>query len=419
MTYTIRVLQASGIIFFLLLFLSSGSIQAVTHYCQQNVIDTITDEVEGVIITRREGESLYGNNYKCSWMIDAGEYKKIKLTILSTDLQWAPTYTTCAGYDNLEIIEGQSNTGDVITGLCGSRNPYHVISQGRYLFLTFETTHQNFGEPTGVELQFEIYDNSTCPPGWFPSDETWCYSINPGRAEWLNSHTICSYSRANLASIISESDYQLIYGQGVNKSFSRAWIGLTDQGVEGGFKWIDKQKLTFQRQFSNSNPNDDRYNCVAQDFTTGDWVVERCDIDLNYICKAKRDGSTKLFKYVPSSDSPEPGGKQDKINFVIIIVVVVVVVIVGVLTVACIILKRRNPDMFRRKPKKSQKQELSTTRYPERNQDESIELSPSRRSPRPAATPSAPEPVMVFDTQLVAPPTYEESRYHPVAPSEY
>ena len=59
-----------------------------------------------MIITRREGVSLYGNNYKCSWMIDAGEFKKIKLTILSTDLQWAPTYTTCAGYDNLEIIEG-------------------------------------------------------------------------------------------------------------------------------------------------------------------------------------------------------------------------------------------------------------------------------------------------------------------------
>ena len=64
-------------------------------------------ETEGTIITRREGETYYGNNYNCKWLIDAGEGKRIKLTILSMDLEWVPTYTTCSQYDNVKIIEGR------------------------------------------------------------------------------------------------------------------------------------------------------------------------------------------------------------------------------------------------------------------------------------------------------------------------
>ena len=60
-------------------------------------------------------------------------------------------------------------------------------------------------------------DNNTCPPGWFPSDQEYCISLNnEGSASWLNSQTVCSYSRANLASITSEEEYQLIYGKNMN-----------------------------------------------------------------------------------------------------------------------------------------------------------------------------------------------------------
>ena len=67
---------------------------------------SILGETEGLIVTRKQGESQYGDNYKCKWLIDAGENMRLKLTVLSTDLEWAPTYTTCSGYDNLQIIEG-------------------------------------------------------------------------------------------------------------------------------------------------------------------------------------------------------------------------------------------------------------------------------------------------------------------------
>ena len=66
----------------------------------------MSGETEGTIITRNQGESTYGNNVNCMWLIDAGVGKQIKLSIISTDLEWAPTYTTCSGYDNLQIVEG-------------------------------------------------------------------------------------------------------------------------------------------------------------------------------------------------------------------------------------------------------------------------------------------------------------------------
>ena len=61
-------------------------------------------------------------------------------------------------------ISGQTDNDHVITALCGSRNPYHVISQGQYIYFTFRTTHQNFGQPRGVELHFQVFGKFVIAP---------------------------------------------------------------------------------------------------------------------------------------------------------------------------------------------------------------------------------------------------------------
>ena len=91
--------------------------------------------------------------------------------------------------------------------------------------------------------------------------------------------------------------------------------------------------------------------------------------------------------------------------------IVLVVALIGVVIIV-IICKRRQISR--------QKQDLTTTRYSTARPNtsrESVEFDPSQRRLRPSA-PSE-QPVMTVDTQLVAPPTYEESMYHPVAPSDY
>ena len=47
--------------------------------------------------------------------------------------------------------------------------------------------------------------------------------------------------------------------------------------------------------FRSSYPNDVDSDCVAQDFTTGEWSVHRCgSVDLNYICKTRKSKSMFL-----------------------------------------------------------------------------------------------------------------------------
>ena len=109
------------------------------------------------------------------------------------------------------------------------------------------------------------------------------------------------------------------------------------------------------------------------------------------------------------------GGDDNNVSFVLIIVIVLVAVILGVIIVVLIVMKQRNPDMCRRKPS-AQKQELSTMQY--RHSDSTEMTRVAHRRAEPSAPPDA-EPVMTFDPQHVAPPTYEESARHQIAPSNY
>ena len=107
---------------------------------------------------------------------------------------------------------------------------------------------------------------------------------------------------------------------------------------------------------------------------------------------------------------------MDRINYRIIIIIVVAVVIVGLVIVLCLCRRRRINK--RRKLKKALKQELTTYRETSQELDRLNPLiQDSRAMPNPSAPPA--EPVMVYDTQLVAPPTYEETQYHPIAPADY
>lgn len=67
---------------------------------------TITGETTGVIKTLVSGTSQYGNNLNCGWVINGGTGNRIQMLIGGVDLQSAPVYTSCGGYDNLSIKDG-------------------------------------------------------------------------------------------------------------------------------------------------------------------------------------------------------------------------------------------------------------------------------------------------------------------------
>jgi len=73
--------------------------------------DPVIHEQNGTVITRYEGSQNYGNNMDCTWVIDAGPSTtaRIQLQVLNSDLQWAPNDSTCATYDQVEILNCMSH----------------------------------------------------------------------------------------------------------------------------------------------------------------------------------------------------------------------------------------------------------------------------------------------------------------------
>ncbi|KAK3601624.1 hypothetical protein CHS0354_038171 [Potamilus streckersoni] len=149
-----------------------GAVICREHFCEQNAEVLISGENTGIIKTRLTGESYYGKNMNCKWRIDAGTNHRIKLAIQQLNMEWVPTYTTCNTYDNLMIIEGDSTSGELITYICHGRNPYFIISQGHYIYLWFTTNLYNAYNYVGVELRFDVFEENTCPPGWFSETRT-------------------------------------------------------------------------------------------------------------------------------------------------------------------------------------------------------------------------------------------------------
>lgn len=85
------------------------------------------------------------------------------------------------------------------------------------------------------------------------------------------------------------------------------WIGLTDQGQRGVYRWTDSTAVDFTHWF-NSEPNDrnTKGGCVRATLTIGSrdwmyWVDDDCKTNsLAYVCKKYKDN------YVPPTKAPIP-----------------------------------------------------------------------------------------------------------------
>lgn len=379
-------------------------------YCRQS-LQTITGVTEGVILTREQGTDFYANNLQCSLVIDAGQGNQIQLVIEDLDLQWSPEYTSCEGYDNLQILEGPTEKSPVLTTLCHARNPYSIITKRQHLYLTFTSDNQNFYNHRGIRIRFSTFKNETCAPGWFQVSpfSLDCLMVGlPGTAEWTVAQDNCNFNRANLASVLSEAEQAAIqeHGRNISSSLEYAWIGLNDR--HGSYSWIDQQTFSYKREIAGK-----RYNthCIAQDFTTGNWHAFECNAKHNYICKAKKDGSTELYQADPASPAPEQKEGSTKVFLIVIIVVVLIALAaVGSVIFYCFYWRKRKPRSRRNSPAK----------HGEAGTEASIAhgagFTPLERQISQPSAPSA--DILLHDPQQVAPPTYEESQYH-VMPANY
>ncbi|XP_078122573.1 uncharacterized protein LOC144528039 [Sander vitreus] len=126
-----------------------------------------------------------------------------------------------------------------------------------------------------------------CPTGWTRFEYS-CYFTSVGKKNWTRSREYCQSKGADLAIIKSQEERRFI--NGLYTSDKEVWIGLTDEGVEGHWVWVDGTTLT-TAYWDKGQPNS--YSGRNQDCVEfwhratgyGDWNDENCNIEQHFICE--------------------------------------------------------------------------------------------------------------------------------------
>ncbi|XP_052060543.1 uncharacterized protein LOC127700880 isoform X4 [Mytilus californianus] len=321
------------LIFFLINF---TRVISVTHYCQNGNTQTISGETSGTIRTVLTGENSYDNNLNCGWVIDGGLGKLIQLSITHVNLQLAPSYSSCGTYDHLSIMDGDATVTEAITSICGERNPYEVLSSGRYLYLKFYSNDKNFYDHSGITVNFQIFNENECPPDWTNLDTTdQCYRIRQSPVagvDWNSAYDNCMFSQANLAIISHHEVFDNLRAHAQNVSVASAWIGLTDIETEGKFKWLNNSYLT---DWIRTEGNNDDSDCAIFNFHTQKFQFKECERDKHLaVCQRNKVNKTTIFS-IPVEKEKEKKVDHFNLRIVLIIVGILLAIIIVVTIIVC------------------------------------------------------------------------------------
>lgn len=128
-----------------------------------------------------------------------------------------------------------------------------------------------------------------CPSGW-RSFMLSCYYSSTIKKNWKNSRDNCKGKGADLAVITSQEEMNFI--NGLYSSDKEVWIGLSDDGIEGHWFWVDGTPLNANATFWGSgqpNSHEGRnQDCVEFWHRTnghGEWNDESCKIEQYFICE--------------------------------------------------------------------------------------------------------------------------------------
>uniref|UniRef100_A0A3B3ZU32 C-type lectin domain-containing protein n=1 Tax=Periophthalmus magnuspinnatus TaxID=409849 RepID=A0A3B3ZU32_9GOBI len=143
------------------------------------------------------------------------------------------------------------------------------------------------------ELQLEVIKLNgiiaakKCPTGW-RSHMYSCYYTSETKKNWKNSREYCKNKGADLAVITSQEE--MVFINGLYSSDKEVWIGLSDDGIEGHWTWVDGTPIT-EQFWGNGQPNS--YDGRNQDCVEfwhratghGEWNDESCKIEQFWICE--------------------------------------------------------------------------------------------------------------------------------------
>ena len=130
--------------------------------------------------------------------------------------------------------------------------------------------------------------SGACPTGYSPftdSGTSRCYKYVSAVKSWPDAKVACESEGAWLATVRSEA-FQSFINSIVS---ANAWVGLTDQAVEGTFVWDHGEPVSYTN-WANGEPNNgygrDEEDCAAMETRFSlQWNDAPCYVSLGYVCE--------------------------------------------------------------------------------------------------------------------------------------
>ncbi|XP_028304431.1 low affinity immunoglobulin epsilon Fc receptor-like [Gouania willdenowi] len=126
-----------------------------------------------------------------------------------------------------------------------------------------------------------------CSSGWRKFENS-CYYPSAGKKGWSSARSYCQNKGADL--VVINSREEMVFLNSMYSSGKEVWIGLTDEGVEGKWVWVDGSPLTLTFWGPNqpNSHNGKQQDCVEiwhQKTGIGEWNDESCTIEQNWLCE--------------------------------------------------------------------------------------------------------------------------------------
>ncbi|XP_069543969.1 CD209 antigen-like [Brachyistius frenatus] len=133
----------------------------------------------------------------------------------------------------------------------------------------------------------ETIEAKACPTGWRKFEFS-CYFTSVSKKTWTLSREYCQSKGADLA--IIKSPEEMAFINSLHGHDKEVWIGLSDGGAEGQWKWVDGTPMN-KSYWGKGQPNS--YDGRNQDCVEfwhratgiGDWNDESCTIEQQWICE--------------------------------------------------------------------------------------------------------------------------------------
>uniref|UniRef100_A0A673NB35 Secretory phospholipase A2 receptor-like n=1 Tax=Sinocyclocheilus rhinocerous TaxID=307959 RepID=A0A673NB35_9TELE len=130
------------------------------------------------------------------------------------------------------------------------------------------------------------YKETICPGGWLDHNG-FCYRYLDEKSSWDGSSSACKTLEAELVSVHSLCQQELLLKLLSNGSESKVWIGLHKEDKLSSVQWSDGSPVTFTSWYSQepSHSHGDKRICVTADWKDSRWQFEDCEEQHAAICK--------------------------------------------------------------------------------------------------------------------------------------